>query len=193
MYIIWNRLRFWIYDVEYGKNMRIYNHFYLRKAYGAKVTIGDNFTLTSGNGINPLCRAQRVMIYTDPGAVITIGDSIGMSSPCLRAKKSITIGNHVKMGGDCILIDTDSHNLDWKIRCSDELAPDGRKIDHVTAKSAPIVIGDYVLIGARSTILKGVHIGEHSIIAAGSVVTKDIPADCIAGGNPAKVIKYLNV
>lgn len=59
-------------------------------------------------------------------------------------------------------------------------------------KSAPVVIGDYVFIGARSIVLKGVTIGEKSIIAAGSVVTKDVPANCLAGGNPCKMIKYLS-
>ena len=55
----------------------------------------------------------------------------------------------------------------------------------------PVVIEDDVLIGTNCIILKGVTIGARSIIAAGSIVTKSIPADCIAGGNPAKVIKYL--
>lgn len=55
----------------------------------------------------------------------------------------------------------------------------------------PIVIEDDVLIGARSIVLKGVTIGARSVIGAGSVVVKDIPADCIAAGNPCKVIKYL--
>jgi acetyltransferase-like isoleucine patch superfamily enzyme len=55
-----------------------------------------------------------------------------------------------------------------------------------------VIIEDDVFIGARSVICKGVTIGARSIIAAGSVVVKDIPADCIAGGNPCKVIKYLN-
>ena len=55
----------------------------------------------------------------------------------------------------------------------------------------PIVIEDDVWIGAHSLILKGVHIGARSIIAAGSVVTSDIPSDSIAGGNPAKVIRKL--
>lgn len=59
-------------------------------------------------------------------------------------------------------------------------------------KTAPIVIEDYVFVGAKSIILKGVTIGEKSVIAAGSVVVDDIPANCIAGGNPCKVIKYLN-
>lgn len=59
------------------------------------------------------------------------------------------------------------------------------------AKTAPIVIGDYVFIGARCMILKGVTIGDRSIVAAGSVVTKSIPADELWGGVPAKFIKKL--
>lgn len=58
--------------------------------------------------------------------------------------------------------------------------------------SAPVVIEDDVFIGMNCIILKGVRIGARSIIAAGSVVTKNIPADCIAAGNPAKVIRLLN-
>ena len=54
-----------------------------------------------------------------------------------------------------------------------------------------IIIGDDVLIGTNCIVLKGVRIGARSIIGAGSIVTKDIPSDCIAAGNPAKVIKYL--
>lgn len=56
-------------------------------------------------------------------------------------------------------------------------------------RNAPIQIDDDVLIGTRSIILKGVHIGARAIIGSGSVVTKDIPADCIAAGNPCKIIK----
>ena len=57
--------------------------------------------------------------------------------------------------------------------------------------SAPINIEDDVWIGARCQILKGVHIGARSIIAAGSIVTKDIPSDVVAGGNPCRVIRSL--
>lgn len=64
--------------------------------------------------------------------------------------------------------------------------------DTQTAKTSSISIEDDVLIGTCSIILKGVTIGARSIIAAGSVVTKSIPADCIAGGNPCKVIRYIN-
>lgn len=105
-----------------------------------------------------------------------------MSSTVLWAHKNITIGNYVKIGGNCILIDTDSHNKDYMIRR-------GQYTDWGIAE--PIVIEDDVFIGMNCIILKGVTIGARSIIAAGSVVTKSIPADCIAGGNPAKVIKSL--
>ena len=58
-------------------------------------------------------------------------------------------------------------------------------------KDSPIKIEDDVLIGANSIILKGVTIGKRTIIGAGSVVTKSIPSDCVAAGNPCRVIKSL--
>ena len=82
-----------------------------------------------------------------------------------------------------MLLDTDSHNLNFMLR---------RKGGTGIPITKPIVIEDDVLIGARSIVLKGVTIGARSIIGAGSVVTKSIPADCIAAGNPCKVIRYIN-
>ena len=66
-----------------------------------------------------------------------------------------------------------------------------RSTDSINAIKLPIVIEDDVFIGARTIINKGVKIGARSIIASGSVVVCDIPSDCIAGGNPCKVIKLL--
>ena len=63
--------------------------------------------------------------------------------------------------------------------------------DLSTVKTAPIVIEDDVLIGSRCIILKGVTIGARSVIGAGSIVTKSIPPDCIAAGNPCKVIRSM--
>lgn len=56
-----------------------------------------------------------------------------------------------------------------------------------------VVIGKYVWIGARATILPGVTIGDGAVIGAGSVVTKDVPSCAVVGGNPAKVVKYRNI
>ncbi|MBR3611436.1 MAG: hypothetical protein IKL57_08290 [Oscillospiraceae bacterium] len=57
----------------------------------------------------------------------------------------------------------------------------------------PVVIGKYVWIGARSTILPGVKIGDGAVIGAASVVTKDVPNGAVVGGNPARIIKYRNM
>ena len=175
-----------------GKRARIFNHIYLDIHPEAHVRIGDDFILTSDDNINPLCRHQRGCIVAERAStVIEMGHHVGMSSPCLWAKERITIGNHVNIGGDCIIMDSDAHNLDWRIRDSGEMFSAKESMDGHTAKCAPIVIEDHVLIGARSIILKGVTIGRGSVIGAGSVVVKSIPAGCIAAGNPCKVIKRL--
>ena len=80
-------------------------------------------------------------------------------------------------------MDSNFNSSDWHVRRSES--------DIKDAKSSPVTICDDVFIGAGSIICKGVTIGERSMIAAGSVVVSDIPADCIAGGNPCKVIKNL--
>ena len=105
-----------------------------------------------------------------------------MSATNITCVKSVKIGSHVLIGAGCFITDSNHHSIDWRTRC---LEGDADK------KSAPVVINDYVFVGAKSIILKGVTIGEKSVIAAGSVVVNDIPANCIAGGNPCKVIKYL--
>ena len=81
-------------------------------------------------------------------------------------------------------MDSDFHSIDYRHR-------KGRNEDALHASTAPITIDDYVFIGTRSIILKGVHIGEGATIGAGSVVTNDIPAKCIAAGNPCRIIRYI--
>ena len=78
---------------------------------------------------------------------------------------------------------SDFHSLDPIIRAGGE--------DQANKKRAPVVLCDNLFIGAHSTILKGVTVGENSIVGAGSVVTKNIPANQIWGGNPAKFIRNL--
>jgi len=98
------------------------------------------------------------------------------------ASKSITIEDDVLVGGACQFLDHDFHNLDYEVRVHDA--------DKKYAE-APIVIKKGAFIGTRVIVLKGVTVGERSIIAAGSVVTKSVPADEIWGGNPARFIKSL--
>lgn len=188
-YLHWNRFVFRCNSVEFGSNMKIYNRFYLIKHSLAKIVIGNNFLLTSGEAFNPLCRNIRGCIYAGKGANIQIGNNVGISSACIWAKESINIGDNVLIGGDCIIMDTDAHSMDYKIRSSGEVNEKGMSIDGLMAKSRPIVIENDVLIGTRCIVLKGVTIGARSVIGSGSIVTKSIPSDCIAAGNPCKVIK----
>lgn len=148
----------------------------------AQLTIGDNLHYSSGWNINALCANRCGSIYATENAKIQNGNNCGMSSSILWSHKSIIIGNNVKLGGNSIIIDTDSHNLN-------RLKRRNGYSDTVEAQS--VCIEDDVLIGMNSVILKGVTIGARSIIGANSVVTKNIPPDCIAAGNPARVIKYL--
>ena len=189
-YIRYNRLKFWLNDVSFGRGMKVHNAMYLIKAPGSNICIGDDFVFSSGESFNPLCRNIRGCIYTAyPSSRIFIGDDTGLSSTCLWANTNITIGNHVKVGGDFIIMDTDAHSLDYLIRRSHELTPEGYGVDGLSAATAGIVIEDDVLIGTRCIILKGVTIGARSVIGSGSVVTKSIPADSIAAGNPCRVIR----
>lgn len=110
------------------------------------------------------------------GAEIVIGDSFGMSSSTITAFTSVRIGNDVRIGANCVIMDGDFH-LD----------------DPRTSAPRPVVIGDNVWLGANVVVMKGVHIGCNSVIGMNSVVTKDIPDNVIAGGNPCKVIKSINI
>lgn len=184
----WNKLFFRLIGVQYGKRLVVLNKIYINGP--GRIVIGNDFHFTSGDCINAICRNIRGVFYTrTKDAIIEIGDNVGMSSTCIWAQKRITIGNNVNIGGDCIIIDNDAHPHFYKERRNEYMNNHSRDEYLSKIPCAPIQIDDDVWIGARCQILKGVHIGARSIIAAGSIVTRDIPADCVAGGNPAKVIK----
>ena len=112
-----------------------------------------------------------------------VGKRFTTAGPCyFKARRRVTIGNHVKLGGNVRIYDHDYHSLDYLDR------RDGAK-DQPNCRSKPIVIGDDVFIGTSAIVMKGVTIGDRAIIGAGSVVTKDVPADEIWGGNPARRLK----
>lgn len=148
---------------------------------GSNVRIGKGLISRSaaGSGIE----TSMTSIKVSEKSVLTIGDNVGISNVIILCNNSIRIGNQVLIGGGTMVNDSNHHSLDWQYR--------GTPRDRENVVSSPIVINDYVFIGARCVIQKGVTIGEKAIIAAGSVVVKDIPPLCIAAGNPAKVIKYL--
>ena len=177
-----NRLKFKLYGVQYGRNLCVHGSIGLSINEGGSVVIGDNFYSSNGNHMNPLARNIQGGIKVGPCGKIIIGNNVGLSSVVLRCHKSISIGDNVIIGANTIIMDGDGHSTDYINRRS--LSEDNK-----AKVSAPIIVEDDVLIGMNCMILKGVTIGARSIIGAGSVVTKSIPADCIAAGNPARVIK----
>lgn len=190
-YVFYNQLWLSIIGVKYGKNLQVFDKVYVLGK--GNVSIGDDFVFTSGGCHNPICRNIRgAMFVPFPESRIEIGDRVGISSACLWAKERITIGNDVNIGGDCLIMDNDAHPHDFMERRRAYAENVGEDVYNKKIPTAPVEIGDDVWIGARCQILKGVHIGARSIIAAGSVVTKDIPADCIAGGNPCKILRKMS-
>lgn len=157
------------------------NKVYLHTGEGAEINIGNYFAVNSGNNLNPLCANMRCSIRVEDGAKLQIGDFSGISGGCIWATESITIGSYVNIGANCIIMDGDIHNIDWQLRRKD-------RNTSIPYKHKPIIIEDDVWLGANTIVLKGVTIGARSIIGAGSVVTKDIPADSIAAGSPCRVV-----
>lgn len=188
-YVTWNRIFFHLAGVNFGKGLTVFNKVYLKVAKSSSISIGKNLVITSGDSINPLCRTQRACLYVRKGAKLIIGDDCGFSSPCFWCDDQIVVGNRVKMGGDCVIIDSDAHSLDYRDRANELNVSNNQVFSKVA--HAPIVIEDDVWIGTRCIIMKGVTIGARSVVGAGSIVTKDVPADTLVCGSPAKVIRTL--
>ncbi len=127
--------------------------------------ISDGFTMYEG--------ASIVIIK---GGVLSLGRNSYMNASLIQCANSVTIGDNCAIAGDVLIQDTDFHAI-----------LDENGIEKPISK--PIVIGNHVWICAKATILKGVTIGDGAIVAAGAVVTKDIPARCVVAGNPAKVVR----
>lgn len=169
---------------KYNRPITFLGFPYLVVKQGGILSIGRNLVMISNPLFNMIGRYDRCTIYVESDAKLTIGDNVGISYSAVFCASRIEIGNNVTIGGNTVIYDTDFHSINYNDRHS-------KKTDTVTTVSRQIIIHDDVFIGAGSTILKGVEIGERSIIAAGSVVTKNIPSDQIWGGNPAKFIREI--
>lgn len=149
---------------------------------GGKFIVGEKLVINNGTYYNKIGRQQVCYFVVGPKGTLSIGDYVGISSTAIICQNSITIGNHVKLGGNVVIYDSDFHSLN---------SADRSKLneDVSLAETRPVIIEDHAFIGAHSTILKGVTIGRCSIVGAGSVVTKSIPSGEIWAGNPARFIR----
>lgn len=162
----------------WDKTWRFHSLPLIQKNQDSLIMIGKGFVACSNAKNNTIGVFQKVILKTcGRGASLIIGDNVKISGAVISSMAHISIGNNVLIGSGVLITDNDAHPIH----------PDLRHDDNRILKS-PIVIEDNVFIGARSIILKGVSIGEGSIIGAGSVVTKNVPKYSIFAGNPARII-----
>lgn len=178
--LVYNKLVFILKRIEYNDFPLINGRMFITN--NGKIKIGSRVKINSSLSSNPIGGDTKTVLFADKGAKIEIGDFTGMSNCAIVSKVSVTIGSNVRIGGSTKIYDTDFHSLNLELRIS--------KFDN-DINSKPIIIEDGVFIGGHSIILKGVTIGERSVIGAGSVVTKNVPSNEIWAGNPAKFIKKL--
>ena len=172
----------------------------------ANVEFGEGFYCESA-------QIFRKMVSKKPGAVVignhvscyagcsfaigengrcTIGDFTLLNGALIMAEERIDIGSHCLISWNIGIADSDFHPLEPAQRLIDAqaLAPYFKdRPPRPKLKTAPVKIGDNVWIGMNAVILKGVTIGDNSVVAAGSVVTKSVAPNTIVAGNPAVVVK----
>jgi acetyltransferase-like isoleucine patch superfamily enzyme len=159
------------------------------KARGRKISVGNRpifwrgrptivvyGSLTVGNDCRLFGRPYPARITVEPGASIKTGDNFGVNYGVeIYAAKSITMGDNAMIGDLVTIYDTDFHRID----------------EGSEPRVAAVTIGDNVWLGRGAMVLPGVTIGDHSIVAAGAVVTKDVPARSVVAGNPARVVREI--
>jgi maltose O-acetyltransferase len=161
--------------------------YYLRRAtrVGPKVRVWGRLVAHNWGQLIVHDRVQIVStitptsLRTGTDGVLEIGEGAYINYGCnISAEKLVRIGPRCNLGTDVIMMDNDFHRLEPERR--NERPP-----------SAPIILEENVWLGARVIVLRGVTIGAHSVIGAGSIVTRDIPPRSVAVGQPAKVVKKI--
>ena len=173
-------------NIECGENSVIdssfcFKHFFSKVPVGAR--IGANVTI------------WRASLAPEANAVIEIGDYCYIANASLACSSRITIGSYVHIAGGVTITDSDFHPISPAARMADSVALSalGDRKTRPQVEVRPVVIEDDVWIGYNATILKGVRIGRGAIIAPGAVVIQNIPEDCYAFGNPARIREGGNV
>jgi maltose O-acetyltransferase len=133
-----------------------------------------------GAGANAWAHAEPNILTTlNAASVIDVGDHVRLNGCDIQAALSVTIGDDCILGS-CIIVDTDYHSVEVD-----------RRRPEAIVESRRIVIGRNVWVAGRATVLKGVTIGDDSVVGYGAVVTGDVPPGVVVAGNPARVVRKL--
>ena len=182
---VYFKLQSFFWGLECGKNIKLWGIVDIIRAPKTQIKIGNNILLNSYSLRTTASSLYgRVKLRTfGEGAKIIIGDNVGLNGTSITARsRTITVGDGTIIAPNVTIVDSDFH-AQWP--------PDIRLTNPGFESDEDVIIGENVWIGMNSTILKGARIGDNSIIGAGSIVTGDIPPNCVARGNPAQVIRQL--
>jgi acetyltransferase-like isoleucine patch superfamily enzyme len=150
---------------------------------GADIQIGKNLTMISNSFFSEIGVDHPVIIrLLNKNSKLRIDNNVGISGGSICVGKEVVIENEVMLGANVLIADTDFHSVE----------PYNRRYRKDGVMSEKIVIKKNVFIGINTLILKGVTVGENSVVGAGSIVTNNIPPNVIAAGNPCKVIREIN-
>lgn len=170
-------------NINYGVNPKIYGSLHIIKFPNSKVIIGNDF-LSVGNKVRATARSGSInLIKTySPNSKVIIGNNVHMTATSIICRSTeVNISDNVLIGPNTVITDSDIHCLDID-----------RRLEPCPERDREVNIGKNVFIGMNCSILKGVKIGDNSIIGAGSVVLTDVEANSIYAGNPAKFIRKVN-
>lgn len=186
----WFKLVMKVIKVEYGKNLQLKGVPIIFNKGGARLRIGNNVTVKSSFLSNLVGLYSRSIIVTRaPGAVIEIGDNVGLSGATIYARKGIYIGENTCIGGNAKILDNDFHPIDAGDRL--KLLQDVHGGDSNLVPAKEIHIGKNCFIGCNAIILKGTILGDGCVVGAGAVVSGKFKDNCVIAGNPARVIRKL--
>ena len=172
----------WLKGVQWDHGWRLFGLPLIKCHRRGHLSIGKRFVACSDPRRNILGVFQRVTLTVGRGADLIIGDDVGVSGCTISALCAVRIGDRVLLGSGCMITDSDAHPLH----------PLDRRYNLTRAVAKPIIIENDVFIGARAIILKGVRVGNGSVVGAGAVVTRNVPPMVVVAGNPAVVVKELD-
>jgi len=186
--IIKNRFNLLAFKFEYfisRQKLKGKKVFYGKRTYGNNFSITNNGIIVLGNNVflnsfpNGSSFKTTINTYFHESKVL-IGNNCRLNGIVIHSNNLVQIGDDCMFGPGTIIVDNDSHRL-----CLDPFERRG------VPESRPVIIENNVWVGMNCIILKGVHIGKNAVIAAGSVVTKDVQENSLYGGNPARFIKEI--
>ncbi|MDO8527436.1 MAG: acyltransferase [Deltaproteobacteria bacterium] len=167
------------HNFSVGKNVRCWGKIIVGMSEDSFITLGNNIRMASDNKRSGIALFSHCKFRTFANGKIVIGNNAELSGVSITSRKKIVIGDGAMLGPNTIIVDSDFHKF-WP--------PEERALGAGFEEDREVIIGKQVYVGMNSIILKGVNIGNHSIVAAGSVVSGVFPADVVIAGNPARVV-----